>query len=251
MKRIIGIFITLCMAATMTVPSFGQTFRGADDWLVTFTTDEKMVSNFKTSDMDDSLNSLQPGDNAIFTVKLKNEHSTTTNWYMSNKVLYSMEDRSANSNTEGGAYTYRLVYKGPSGTENVLFDSDTVGGDEGNAAGESGLHEATGALEDFFFLDTLQKGQTGTVTLEVALEGETQGNDYQDTLADLQMNFAVELEPEAQTTTVTEKGPTNIVRTGDELRLMPYYIGMIVSGGLLLALTVYSVRRRKKEAEQK
>ena len=31
------------------------------------------------------------------------------------------------------------------------------------------------------------------ITLEVALDGETQGNDYQDTLADLQMEFAVEL----------------------------------------------------------
>ena len=252
MKRITGIVIVLCMVFTAAVPTFAETFRGGDDWLVTFTQDEKMVSNFKSSDMDDALNSLQPGDNAIFTVQLKQEHSTTCDWYMSNKVLYSMEDRSANSNTEGGAYTYRLVYKGPDGEE-VLFDSDTVGGEETEdikkRVGE-GLHEATDALEDFFYLDTLKKGETGTVTLEVALDGETQGNDYQDTLADLQMNFAVYLNDETPTTTV-EKGPSTIVRTGDEMRLLPYFIGMIVSGGLLLALMIYSVRRRKKEAGQK
>ena len=39
----------------------------------------------------------------------------------------------------------------------------------------------------------------GIITLEVALDGETQGNSYQDTLADLQMNFAVELRDDLPT----------------------------------------------------
>lgn len=254
MKRITGIFITLSLVFAMVVPVSAKEYSGSKDWKVTFTSDAKMISNFKTSDMDDSLSSLQPGDKATFEVELKNEHSTTTDWYMSNKILKSMEDQKTNENTKNGAYTYKLEYKSPnSSTSTVLYDSETVGGQQTdeviNNAGE-GLHEATDALEDFFYLDTLKKGQTGKVTLTVGLDGETQGNDYQDTLAELQMNFAVELEPETQTTTVTGKGPTNIVRTGDELRLMPYYIGMIVSGGLLLALTIYSVRRKKKGAGQ-
>ena len=61
-----------------------------------------------------------------------------------------------------------------------------------SAAGE-GLKEATSSLKEYFYLDTLSRNQSGVITLEVALDGETQGNDYQDTLADLQMEFAVEL----------------------------------------------------------
>ena len=44
----------------------------------------------------------------------------------------------------------------------------------------------------FFSLDTLEPGENGTVNLTVGLDGESQGNIYQDTLAKLMMNFAVE-----------------------------------------------------------
>ena len=44
-------------------------------------------------------------------------------------------------------------------------------------------------MEDYFYLDRLDKNETGTVELEVGLEGETQGNAYQNTLAKLQLNF--------------------------------------------------------------
>ena len=48
------------------------------------------------------------------------------------------------------------------------------------------------SLEEFFYLDRLVPGGDGIVTLKVELDGETQGNTYQNTLASLQMNFAVE-----------------------------------------------------------
>ena len=41
------------------------------------------------------------------------------------------------------------------------------------------LHEATDALEDFFYLDSQTTGQQGTIRLRVSLDGETQGNSYQ------------------------------------------------------------------------
>ena len=42
------------------------------------------------------------------------------------------------------------------------------------------------------FFTRLESGKSGIVTLKVVLDGETQGNTYQNTLASLQMNFAVE-----------------------------------------------------------
>jgi hypothetical protein len=163
---------------------------------------------------------------------------------MTNKVIKSMED---NSVANGGAYTYKLTYTNPGSKVTTLYDSETVGGE--TTTGGQGLHEATNGLEDYFFLDTLKTGQSGKVTLKIGLDGETQGNNYQDTLADLQMNFAVELEKKG-TTTENVVNRTNVVRTGDEMRLMPLYIGMVVSGALFLALAVIGRRADREEEEE-
>ncbi len=233
-----------------------ETYYGDPDWHVAFTSEEKMDSNFHTSDLDEAIRGLQPGDNAIITLALENRHQETTDWYMTNEVLYSLEDRSANAATEGGAYTYRLTYTDKNGEVTVLFDSDTVGGDTISEAGE-GLHEATDALAEYFYLDTLVQGQSGTITLEVALDGETQGNDYQDTLADLQMNFAVELSHTTPgTPTTTDRphtgdgsNPSNPVKTGDETNLLLIFGIMGGSGLVLLILAIVCVRRNRRVRE--
>ena len=187
------------MALGLALPAQAETFYGDSNWNVTFNADNEMVSSFSTANINDVVGGMQPGDNVIITLRLKSENAAATDWYMQNEVLYSLEDRSANKETGGGAYTYRLVYTDKSGAQNVLFDSDTVGGESGGTVDEmlaglgEGLHGATNALKDYFYLDTMYNGQGGSITLEVALDGETQGNHYQDTLADLQMVFAVEL----------------------------------------------------------
>lgn len=209
-----------------------------------------MDSNFKTSDMDDVIRGMQPGDNAIITLNLKNSNTETTDWYLRNEVLYSLEDRSNNENTSGGAYTYKLVYEGPNGTR-TLFDSDTIGGENESQAGE-GLHQATNGIDlgergSWLFLDTLTTSQAGKVTLEVALDGDTQGNDYQDTLADLQMRFGVELNTTNTRTNPNMPGsPRTVVRTGDENELGPYILLACISGGLLLAFAAYTQISRSR-----
>ncbi len=237
-RKIISFFALLALMCFFAGGVFAKTFRGEDDWHVEFTPEAKMVSTFSTADMDDLILGMQPGDDAIITLKLKNEHRETTNWYMTNKVLSSLEDRSKTAS--GGAYTYTLTYVGMDGEEDVLFDSDTVGGENDHQNGE-GLNQVTDALEDYFFLDTLKTGESGTITLRVALDGETQGNSYQDTLADLQMNFAVEL----------AENTTTVVTTGDN-DLMPYIIAAAVAGVLLLSFAVYSVysRRQARKAHE-
>jgi hypothetical protein len=178
---------------------------------------------------------------------------------MTNKVLSSFED---NSTANGGAYTYELIYVDGSGTQNVLYSSQTVGG-ENNAAGE-GLHSATGALEDYFYLDTLSSGQSGTLTLQVALDGETQGNAYQNTLADLQLNFAVEMTASGSGTNTTDGNTSNdngstitsnksnitkTAKTGDPTQMVPYVVMTAVAGVVILILAIFSLKRRKKETK--
>ena len=264
MKKLLSLFVVVLFVFALSSAVLAES-TVMDPWSVTFTADEKMVQDFGSGNsnrtinglnnaVDDELRGMQPGDDITFSIVLQNSNASATNWYMTNSVLDSLEDSVSIAN--GGAYTYQLIYSGPGGTE-TLFDSDTVGGDE-TAGGREGLNEATSSLEDFFYLDNLATGQSGTVSLRVALDGETQGNDYQSTLADLQMNFAVELTAEA--TPVPEVTPTGnpsvtptpatvVVMTGDEYQLVPYYIAMAVSGVLFLLLAVDGIRRRKKGAK--
>lgn len=282
MKKVFLSLLLVCiLAGGLSVPVRADTYYGDSGWHVAFTSQKKMESNFKTSDLDEAVSGLQPGDNIIFTLALQNDYQETTDWWMTNEVLHSLEDSSANSRTHGGAYTYVLNYTDKSGKKYVLFDSDTVGGEIISGAGE-GLHEATDAMEEYFYLDTLTTGQQGKITLEIVLDGETQGNDYQDTLADLQMNFAVELNPNGTSRRSLEEtdsdfslrrnpqsqqyelvdydapssrrttlvNDTDVVRTGDETDMTFYYIAMAVSGALLLLLAFYSMKQGRKERRE-
>ena len=150
------------------------------DWKVEFT-GEGMASNFSSADISDAVYSLQPGDSVAISLDLENRSGRGTEWYMTNKVLSSLEDHS--DQARGGAYAYRLAYIGQDGAETVFFDSSTIGGDRDSAAGV-GLHEAVESMGEYFRLGALASGEKGTVTLNVALDGETQGNTYQNTLAD-------------------------------------------------------------------
>ena len=234
---------------------------------VSFTKDNKLESDYAGSDLDSAVYGLQPGDDITITLNLKNENPAAANWYMTNEVLQSLEETTG-SNASGGAYEYELAYTDPNGVQEVLFTSDTVGGE--NNGSRVGLKSATSGLEDYLYLDTLNPGQRGVITLRVALDGETQGNDYQNTLARLQMNFAVDtttINNQTVTRVVDENGNpilvddngdpvadddggsharTGIVRTGDENDLLPYVAAAGVSGLLLLILAIIGIKERKK-----
>lgn len=254
MRRFMSILAAAVLVLALGTSAYAETMTGGD-WYCRFTADEKMDSNFNMSatGMADVLSGLQPGDTAIFYMQLQNLHPQATDWYMENEVLQSLE--ASQTVAEGGAYTYDLRYVGPDGVEDVLYSSDSVGGEGKTLADREGLHEATSALEDFFYLDTLGNGQSGNITLKVALEGETQGNAYQDTLARLQMNFAVEL---SRSTPTTGSGSTpsgggssssssyRPVRTGDESNLLLWSGVMLVCGLGVLAVAIYTLRRNRR-----
>lgn len=220
--------LIMIVGASMTV--YAEDFIGSDDWTVSFT-GEKMESNFAASDIDESILNIQPGDSILVQVNISNDSERNTDWYMINEVLESLED--AVTVAEGGAYTYKLTYVAPDGAETVLYDSDVVGGED--VLSEEGLHQATGSLEDYFYLDTLKVGEKAKVTLYVQLEGETQGNDYQDTLAKLQMNFAVEL--------VEDGTIIQTVKTGDASPILMFSLLALISGILILVI----VMKRSKD----
>lgn len=249
MKRIFCLVMVAALLLCGTALAYAEE---GGSWYVQFTPEAEMVSNFQVTQkgrqgdtMNDVISAMQPGDSVTFYMELSNEHKESTDWYMTNQVLQTLEETVGQSMAEGGAYSYVLTYHGPDGTTNVLFSSDVVGGeDEANRDGREGLHEATSSLEDWFYLDTLTTGQSGNITLEVELEGETQGNRYQDTMAQLQMNFAVEL-----TQTQTRRREFSSVRTGDEEQMLVWSGVSLACGLTALLLAVVRKRREDEEGE--
>ena len=232
MKKGISILLALLLFAGMAQMVYAESLQGDEGWQVTLTADTKLTDNFTAGDYSDPLKDLQPGDDITLTIDLVSENAATSDWYLSNEVLHSLEDGSSAKN---GAYEYQLTFNGPSGSR-TLFDSTTVGGED-----SEGLKDATNAMEDYLFLDSFAKGQKGSVTLKVTLDGETQGNDYQRTLADLKMNFAVEV------------GEKTVVPTGDETQLFLFYV-LLAGSGLILAvlggILVYRNRKERRESAQ-
>ena len=248
MKKLIYAILAVLLVWTQPRAAFAEHYDGDAKWNVTFTQNEVMKDNFSDKTWADNISKLQPGDDITFNVRLKHDHSTACDWYMANEVLKTLEEQDRNNDATGSAYTYKLTYYSPSGKSRVLYENGVVGGDE-----SEGLKESTDALKDYLYLDTLSKGQEGRMEVQVALDGETEGNAYFETIAQLKMKFAVELPTNSKkpggSRTQTPDNRT-IVRTGDETRLFPLYVAMVVSGVLLAALVVDNARLYLKDREE-
>lgn len=240
------------LAAALLSPSaaLAAHLKGAEGWKSTYNASGKMVENYNSSEYVDQIGHLQPGDDITFTVSAVHENADAADWYVSNDVITSLENSKADA--EGSNYEYLLQWEGPSKEVRTLYDSEHVGGDRGNASDPEGLNEATDAMDEFIFLENMKKGQSGKITLKVTLDGETEGNAYFDTLAQVKVRFAVEPRATEERTVHHERTITNnrsLVRTGDETRLFPLYVAMFVSGVALMGLLVWSIRDRRNEKE--
>jgi hypothetical protein len=239
-KTLLYSTLTGLLFVSLATPVYANSYKGKDGWYVTYNGGDTLKTNFKTSAMDDTLSALQPGDEAEFTIAVMNDYNTEVDYYMRNRILKSFEDHSVASQ---GAYSYQLVYTGDDGTEITLYDSTEVGGENTFLEDQEGLHEATDALKDYIYLDTIPSGKQGSIKLKVMLDGETQGNSYQDTLAELQMEFAIELPPENN----KKKKPKKSVNTADIANTLPYMIGLTAGGFLFLIILLFRLREEKKE----
>ncbi|MBQ7017146.1 MAG: hypothetical protein IJN10_09360 [Firmicutes bacterium] len=233
-KKILCLAASLILMLSMSINVLAEDFEGSKEWTVSFN-GEKMDSNFKSAEMTEDILNILPGDSITLQVNLKNVDDEKSDWYMTNEVLQTLEE--SNTSAEGGAYTYILTYVDPAGGETVLYSSEVVGGED--AKEEEGLHQATNGLEDYFYLGRLAKDEQAVIRLYVQLDGETQGNAYQDTLAKLQMNFAVE-----------SVGTETVVKTGDQSPIA--MISMVALGCalVLLVLAILAMHMNRKKGEQ-
>nr|WP_300837076.1 hypothetical protein [uncultured Acetatifactor sp.] len=268
-KKIFAIALAMMM---LSAPVRVHAETSAVEGSVTFTEENKLDSN-GTTDLNAAVGAMQPGDEIVIEIKVNNTSGQAANYYMTNEVMNSLEDTEG-SNASGGAYEYILTYTASDGSTTDLFRSTAIGGTGATVDGRVGLKGATSGLEEYIYLETLESGKQGIVRLQVGLDGETQGNSYQGTAANLQMNFAVDTDTTTirnvtQTVTRNETvevvddtnpgtggegadgtgGQRNgtVVRTSDDTNLTPFFIAAGISGILLLILAVFGIKERKRQ----
>ena len=240
MKKILTVLFTLLLLLPCNAVKAESYPQIDTDFKVTF--DGKALNgNYDAEALRKALEGMQPGDSADLEFTLVNSYKDGVDFYMSNEVLQSFED---DTKASGGAYTYQLIYTDSKGNETEIYSSKAVGG-EGSSI--EGLHGATDALTGYFLLENIPSGKTGKVTLHIELDGETQNNSYQDTLAKLQINFAVETPteeiirhkiPKTSTTGLFDKGEASVGR---------YFTVAGISFVLTLLFGILFLRSRREE----
>lgn len=204
-----------------------------------------IVCDFDSNVVAETVQGLEPGDDVTFTVEYTNDYKGKTHWYMRNETIETLEQ--SYDKAENGGYTYTLTNIAPDGTREVLFDNSTVGGEytlgshkaktsRGTDNTGEGLHQATNASDEWFFIQTLKKGQSGRTELYVKFDGETEVNDYMDTKGELLLAYAVE-----------KDNGNGTVNTGDETNMLLYLVVMLAAF-LMLILTILSYRKDRKVA---
>ena len=244
MKKTMKTILALCVALTamfavsMLVSAEAKTVKG------TATFDGSDVKlDLSEEEIGAKLKGLNPGDKLTMIFEMVNDSSEQTDWYVQESVIKAFEDDSAAAN---GAFSFKLTYQYPSKKE-ITIKSSEVGGESG--AGPVGLHQATSGTEKYYFLDTLKPNEKGVFTLYVAMEGESNDDSYQATLAKIKVNFAVELHKNGTTKTYnsgnssTSKG----LLTGDRGRFVLYTALLVVSLAVLFTVLGLQTRSRRKK----
>lgn len=255
-KRFLCLIMAVFLIVLTPLNVFAEDYKSSKDWKVAFN-GNKMETNFSGTDVaEELLNNIQPGDSFTVKIRLEENSGKASDWYMKNDIISTLEDGSV---ANGGAYTYLLSYTDPSGASTEIYNSDTVGGESFNQ-GKEGLHEVSNGLDTYIYLDRLENGKSAYVSLYVKLDGETQGNDYQKTLAKLQLNFAVEkvADEVIEKHTVQKKHETReivtystqMVKTGDQSQVVLFSVITLLSGLALGILAFILLKKRGHKREE-
>ncbi len=230
-----ALLAVVLLVSALAVPAAAETIESQETSEVVLTSSGKLESTFHDDVVDDTISEyLEPGDSAVFTIQLRNDNTETADFWMDRRTIDSLEVWGNDPQMTGGGYSYVLTYEGPGGFR-TLYSSLKIEGEDFQANTSSDMVIKKIDENSYIFLDTYETGKGGVIKLTISLDGETQGNDYQDTLADLAMDFAVEL-----------SGADTVIKTGDVNRSLPYFIAMTGAGVVLLILGICLTKKRGK-----
>ena len=238
-NRFTTLLLALMTVLMMSQAAFAESYDGG-----TYSYNGSRINNSSAAaDVDKAISGLQPGDSMTFTFTYKNDSDVSTEWYLENQVVKTLEE----ANVKGGGYTYELVNNGKKEGTVTIFSSKAVAGYEAANPDktDTGLKSATNATQDWLYIDTLKPGQSGTTTLTVALDGESQANAYENRNGRLRIAYAVEDTAVGEDVVKHRK----TVNTGDETNLF-IPVAAFVGAAILLSLAILSYRRDRKDGEE-
>ena len=234
--------ITLLLAAALILSMTAMSWAASKEFTgsVTYTGGKSIQSSYDSNDLAAEASDLEPGDDITITIQYNNRSSKTTDWFLRNSVIQTLEE--SGTPAENGGYTYILT------DSNVgeIYNNSEVGGEKVVNKLE-GLKQATNATKDFFFVQELKPGKSQTTTLHVELDGETGLNSYMDTQGALLLKYAVEDKDKATTPSRNPSHPSRI-KTGDMNRMI-YYVMLFSVAALLLVLAIILWVRDRKRGE--
>ncbi|MCR5415246.1 MAG: hypothetical protein K6E79_00435 [Pseudobutyrivibrio sp.] len=233
-------------------------------WTINF--DGSTVSSGTTTDKG-TIVSAMPGDTIQYNVTYTNSSTISADFYLDTEVINSLENKNADgtdANISGeGAYSYSIKYT-IDGATTTIYDSESVGAIETSEITENNK-------SSYFGIGNLAAGNSGLITVEVVLDGNSQDNDYMAKLATLELKLGVEKDviPENKTNTVTTSGnvkkvvytvpggtevvliddpivPLDGPQTGDSI--IPILISSVaLLIGILLVIWYFRLTRKEKE----
>lgn len=208
---------------------------------------DAIESDFSSEEIADAVTNMQPGDDLSVTIQYRNDYKKKTDWYMANEILQTLEKADearkvpeGTGTPENGGYTYTLTHKDNKGKETILFSNEEVGGDA-KPNNMEGLEQATNALDDWFYIQSISKGQKGTLKLKIKFDGETEVNDYMDTDGGVMFKFAVDISDEGHP---GDEPKYHHAKTGDNFPLLWLFLLMMLAGLLMLLLLL---KKKKNE----
>ena len=241
MKR--GIISTL-LAACLAVCLFSAAF-AAEQPTVTYDGSKITYNYADTNQFGSAFENMAPGEARTLEILLSNTSGEEANFFMDTAVVKAFEDA---VKANGAAYQVTMDVVQDGTVTNIYggANGSTVGGNN------SGLYDLNGNLNKTFLTAKVPAGKTAAVRLTVALDGETNTNNYQALTGTFQFKFSV-IKDDVYTPAINSQNTsvlTNIVATGDQAQLALYILILAVS---LAAITVIilAAKRRKKSGGAK
>ena len=118
-KKVLCLAMALVMLAGGSLTAHAEELKGQDGWRAEFN-GKKIVSNFDSGTLADEAGNVQPGDSITLKVEIKNSDTGSTDWYMTNEAIQSLED--AAEAPKG--YSYQVTLH--AGNQGTIGGQDSV-----------------------------------------------------------------------------------------------------------------------------
>ncbi len=220
-----------------------------------------IILNDDTEGFGETFLNMYPGESRTKSFSLKNTSDDTKTFYLNAKVNQDLQPEDGTAAT-GAIYDITLT-RTEQFKSTTLFDG-TIGGANADLTdfNNTPLNNTEGVE-----LATLASGESTRISLTLAIDGASMGNDYQNSLGSFQLIFSTDA-AQAQTsppkstptigkTTTTDspttsryspvstlKSMTSAVQTGDMRPIIPIFLVLLLSGMIILTL----IRRHRQKS---